>query len=77
MSMGSVERRKHSAKCSGALLGLLRHPAGIIPIIGNMDPEHLTENCTADGIALTRDEWYALLDAAADIRAQRRRRGPD
>ncbi|MBA2479940.1 MAG: aldo/keto reductase [Planctomycetes bacterium] len=39
---------------------LLRHPAGIQPIIGSTDPARIAAATAADGIALSREEWYAL-----------------
>lgn len=42
---------------------LLRHPAGIQPIVGTTDPARLTAVCAADELHLTREEWYALLTA--------------
>jgi predicted oxidoreductase len=43
---------------------LLRHPAGIQPIIGSLKPERIGAALEADGVALSREEWYALLAAA-------------
>jgi len=71
-ALTDLSRVKGVAISAIALAWLLRHPAGIVPIIGSMNPEHLKENCAADGVELTRDEWYALFDAAADIHAHRR-----
>jgi len=45
------------------LAWLLRHPAGIQPIIGTTRPERIREACAADDVRLTREEWYALLAA--------------
>ena len=45
------------------LAWLLRHPAGIQPIIGTTRPDRLVAACAADGIELSREEWYALLAA--------------
>jgi predicted oxidoreductase len=42
---------------------LLRHPAGIQPVIGTTKPARIKETCTADNVELTREEWYALLAA--------------
>jgi predicted oxidoreductase len=42
---------------------LLRHPAGIQPIIGTTRPERIRDACAADTVQLTREEWYALLTA--------------
>lgn len=47
-----------------ALAWLLRHPAGIQPIIGTTNPDRLIASCTADTLTLSREEWYALLVAA-------------
>ncbi|MGC9393904.1 MAG: aldo/keto reductase [Anaerolineae bacterium] len=46
-----------------ALAWLLRHPAGIQPIIGTTKPERIVASCHADDIILTREEWYALFTA--------------
>ena len=45
------------------LAWLLRHPAGIQPIIGTTKPERVRASCLADGISLSREEWYALFIA--------------
>ena len=52
-----------------ALAWLLRHPAGIQPIIGTTNVDRLLASCQADSVSLTREEWYSLLTAArgADV----------
>ena len=50
-----------------ALAWLLRHSAGVVPIIGTTNPEHLAQNCAADGIELTREEWGRLFSLALSI----------
>jgi predicted oxidoreductase len=45
------------------LAWLLRHPAGIQPILGTTNPQRIKEACRADGVELTREEWYGLLTA--------------
>jgi predicted oxidoreductase len=58
----------HSTTPAAVMLAwLLRHPANIVPIIGATKPEHVIDNCAADGVELSRGEWYSLLHAAADI----------
>jgi len=47
-----------------ALAWLLRHPAGIQPIIGTTNVDRLLASCQADAVSLTREEWYSLLIAA-------------
>nr|WP_298132638.1 aldo/keto reductase [uncultured Pseudoxanthomonas sp.] len=46
------------------LAWLLRHPAGIQPIVGTTDPVRLVACCAADSVTLSREEWYALFTAA-------------
>lgn len=46
------------------LAWLLRHPAGIQPIVGTTDPVRLVACCAADGVTLSREEWYALFTTA-------------
>jgi predicted oxidoreductase len=47
-----------------ALAWLLKHPAGIVPIIGSTNPERIAAAAEAAEIILTREEWYGLLEAA-------------
>jgi predicted oxidoreductase len=50
-----------------ALAWLLRHPAGILPLIGVKNPKHVVEDCFADKVSLTRAEWYSLLQTATGL----------
>ena len=47
-----------------AIAWLLRHPAHMQPIIGTTNPQRVKDSCQASGIALTREEWYAIYLAA-------------
>jgi predicted oxidoreductase len=42
------------------LAWIMRHPAGIQPVIGTAKPDRIRECCKADGVELSREEWYAL-----------------
>ncbi|HTO20911.1 MAG TPA: aldo/keto reductase [Spirochaetia bacterium] len=56
--------RKKAVPFDAILLAwILRHPAGIQPIIGTTRPERIRDACAADGVEMTREEWYALLVA--------------
>lgn len=56
---------RHGVSPEAILLAwLLRHPAGIQPVIGTTRPDRLAAACAADGIELSREEWYALFTAA-------------
>lgn len=43
---------------------LLRHPSGIVPIVGTTNPQRIREAVRATECPLTREEWYRLLLAA-------------
>lgn len=47
-----------------ALAWLLKHPSGIVPVIGSTRPERICDAARADGLELTREHWYQLLEAA-------------
>lgn len=51
-----------------ALAWLLRHPAGIQPIIGTLNEDRLASYAEADKISITRENWYSLLEAARQKR---------
>jgi len=47
-----------------AIAWLLRHPAGIIPIVGSTNPAHIREAADAVKVELSRKDWYKLWVAA-------------
>jgi predicted oxidoreductase len=47
-----------------ALAWLMKHPSGIVPIVGSTDPENIREAARAADVDLSREEWYRLLEAA-------------
>ncbi|MDX1530032.1 MAG: aldo/keto reductase [Rhodothermales bacterium] len=65
-----VERVEAVAEAEGVTAGaillawLLRHPAGIQPVIGTTNPERVRASCEAAAVSLSREAWYALLEAA-------------
>jgi len=60
--------RRHDATPAAIMLAwLLRHPAGIIPIIGASHPAHIAENSRADEIELSVAEWESLIRSALRI----------
>ncbi len=47
-----------------ALAWLLKHPAGIVPVIGTSRPERVAASAKAVEVELSREEWYSLFEAA-------------
>jgi predicted oxidoreductase len=55
----------HEAPVEAAALAfLLRHPAGVTPIVGTKSPERLAACLAAPALSLSRQEWYAIVEAA-------------
>jgi len=46
------------------LAWLLKHPAGIVPVLGTSKPERLRACAKALDVTLSREEWYSLFGAA-------------
>lgn len=46
------------------LAWILRHPAGIVPLIGTTNIERLQMSARAVDVSLSRAEWYGLLEKA-------------
>lgn len=47
-----------------ALAWLLKHPSGVIPIIGSTDPARIQWATQAAEVEISREDWYRLLVAA-------------
>ena len=59
-----VARERGTSRLVVALAWLLKHPSGIVPIVGSTQPDRIREAVTATEVELSREEWYQLLDAA-------------
>jgi predicted oxidoreductase len=47
-----------------SLAWLLKHPAGIVPVVGSTDPARIRAATRALSVSLSREEWYDLLTVA-------------
>ncbi len=47
-----------------ALAWLLKHPSGIVPIVGTVHPDRVRVAAKAADVDLSREDWYRLLVAA-------------
>ena len=57
--------RKHETTDEAIVLAwLLRHPAGIQPILGTSNADRIGKSVRADCLALSRTDWYTLLETA-------------
>ena len=62
--ISTVAKQHGTTDDAVALAWLLKHPAGIQPILGTMNVERISRSTLADNVELTREQWYALLEAA-------------
>jgi predicted oxidoreductase len=65
--LADMAAKKGTNTAALALAWLLRHPAGIVPVIGPTRREHIVEDCQAAEVVLTRDEWYDLYIASVKV----------
>lgn len=63
-ALDAVARDHGVARSVIAVAWLLKHPSGIIPIVGSTNPDNIKELAKADGVDLSREEWYKLMEAA-------------
>ena len=62
--LDALARELGTSRAAVALAWLLKHPSGIIPIIGTTQPSRIRELAEADEISLSREQWYTLLTSA-------------
>jgi len=62
--LDEIAARSGATRSHVALAWLLRHPAGIIPIIGTIEPARIADLPSATRLELSREDWYRLLAAA-------------
>lgn len=55
------------SKTAIAIAWILRHPAGIQPVVGTMNLLHLKDICEVSNVILSRKEWYDMYVAAGNV----------
>jgi predicted oxidoreductase len=65
MAVAEILGERYAAGFDQILLAwLMKHPAGIIPVLGTTKAERIKDAHLSRSIDLTREEWYMLLRAA-------------
>jgi predicted oxidoreductase len=62
--LDAIAEARGVSRIEVALAWLLKHPAGIQPILGTVNPERIRQASKAPDLELSREEWYRLLIAA-------------
>lgn len=65
--LDELSRKYDASRSCIALAWLLKHPSGIIPIVGSANPTNIQDAVKADDIDLSREDWYKLLVAARGV----------
>jgi predicted oxidoreductase len=63
-ALDALAAARGTTRMTVALAWLLKHPAGIVPIVGSVQPERILAAVEATRLELSREEWYRLLIAA-------------
>jgi len=63
-ALDAIARKRGASRTVVALAWLLKHPSGIVPIVGSTNPDRIRDATRAPDVELTREEWYRLLEAA-------------
>ncbi len=67
-AMELMARERNVTRAQIAIAWLLKHPSGIMPIIGSADPRNIADLAKATTLELSREDWYGLMEAAAGER---------
>lgn len=62
--LDAVARERGTTRMVVALAWLMKHPSGIMPVVGSIDPERIRRAAEADSLELSREEWYRLFTVA-------------
>lgn len=62
--LDEIAARYNATRSQIALAWLLKHPAGVIPIVGSTNRSRIINAAQSDAIDLSREEWYSILSAA-------------
>ena len=66
-ALQSIADRYGITKTGAATAWIVRHPAGIQPVVGTMKTSRLEECLAGAEVELTREEWYAVYRAAGNV----------
>ena len=63
-TLDAVAREVGASRATVALAWLLKHPAGIMPVVGSINAQRIQDATRADVLELSREQWYRILIAA-------------
>jgi len=63
-ALHSIADQQSATISAVAVAWLLKHPAGILPVMGTNNLERIKTLGTAETVTLSREQWYKLYEAA-------------
>lgn len=66
-ALAEVAKTLGSEPATVAFAWLLKHPSGIVPIVGSANPKRIQSAVDALSLDLSREDWYRLLVAARGV----------
>jgi predicted oxidoreductase len=63
-ALDGAARRLGASRAATTLAWLMRHPAGIVPLVGTTNVNRIREAAKADALAMDREDWYRIFIAA-------------
>ena len=62
--LDEIASARGMSRATVAMAWLMKHPSGVIPIVGSATPERIRLAAKAADLELSREEWYRLMTAA-------------
>lgn len=63
-ALDALAQELSTSRTAAALAWVMKHPAGVLPIVGSTTPEHIRASTAAASLQLTREQWYKVLLAS-------------
>lgn len=64
--LAAISAEQHMTASAAAIAWILRHPAGIVPVLGSMNIDHLHEMYSSVDLEMDRQTWYELYQLAGN-----------
>ena len=65
--LDAIREKYGISRTAMSLAWLLKHPSGIIPIVGSTNPSRIRDAVNSTEVNLTREEWYEIYVAARGV----------
>ncbi len=63
-ALDAVGKRLGTTRAVTTFAWLMKHPSGIVPLVGSTNPARIREAAAADAVEMSREDWYRIFIAA-------------